>query len=570
MAEKKSVREKFIELMYVLLYVMLMMKETEEVGVENYDEKLQRIEDIKRNITIYCTNIASVLDTAVERSKSFENNENFKKKFDDVIRVHDIWKSYHEKSEEFAKKAIEDGGGYDENNKIKVPQDLVSVDNFVKENKIEELKKYITDISNEVKDISEDDETMLKILEELKYFGVNKIVNRDPNSNEDVEVPLFKDKKLVDLLYYLYNEELNISSYMRIIFDKLMKGIELTHPNFENFELIVIPKKDVIVAGKNYEATVFLNVKDYVKIENEEPVITVNGNPINVTNGVGIISIPTKKNLEFDEEGKCTISYRVKYTQRNPYSDKNIEVEKDFAFNVINKNEIEGQIDVSKVFYKSCSNKYIIKNLDPDPNVNITYNIEGGNIEKTDVKSQTETELTIFPTSDKCKLLVIKDGEVSNTFEFVTMDIPDPSYDFYVGDSVLYPDKINEMRDSDLDDISIDVLCNELFSKSYPLDSVFAVKNWVIEFTDAKGNQLGSKSVKDSNTAIFDDNEKDIIKLNNCKFITVKVSNIIRYHKKDENSKPEEIELFKPGEFLTRKIEVIHKKNTKKGKGKNR
>jgi hypothetical protein len=71
---------------------MLMMKESEE-HVENYDEKLQRIEDLKRNITIYCTNIASVLETANERSKSFENNDQFKKKFDDVIKVHDIWKS---------------------------------------------------------------------------------------------------------------------------------------------------------------------------------------------------------------------------------------------------------------------------------------------------------------------------------------------------------------------------------------------------------------------------------------------------------------------------------------------
>ena len=126
MAVKKGIREKFIELMYVLLYVMLMMKESEENG-DNYTEKLQRIEDIKRNITIYCANIASVLETANERSKSFENNELFKKKFDDVIRVHDIWKSYHDRSEEFARKAIEDGGGSDENNKIKTPQALIYI-----------------------------------------------------------------------------------------------------------------------------------------------------------------------------------------------------------------------------------------------------------------------------------------------------------------------------------------------------------------------------------------------------------------------------------------------------------
>ena len=206
MAEKKNIREKFIELMYVLLYVMLMMKESEDHG-DNYDEKLQRIEDLKRNITIYCTNIASVLETANERSKSFENNEQFKKKFDDVIKVHDIWKNYHDRSEELAKKAIEEGGGYDENNKIKTPQDIVSVNNFVNENRIEELKKYINEISSEVKEISENDETMLKILEELNYFGVKKNINTvEGDKKNDVEEHLFKNKKLVDLLFYLYNE----------------------------------------------------------------------------------------------------------------------------------------------------------------------------------------------------------------------------------------------------------------------------------------------------------------------------------------------------------------------------
>ena len=113
---------------------------------------------------------------------------------------------------------------------------------------------------------------MLKILEELNYFGISRVVKEGDDKNV-IEEPLFKNKKLVDLLFYLYNEELNISSYMRIIFDKIMKGVDLTHPNFENFDLIVIPKKDVIVAGKNYEAEVFLNVKDYVKIEGEEPIV---------------------------------------------------------------------------------------------------------------------------------------------------------------------------------------------------------------------------------------------------------------------------------------------------------
>ena len=565
MAEKKSVREKFIELMYVLLYVMLMMKESEE-HVDNYDEKLQRIEDLKRNITIYCTNIASVLETANERSKSFENNEQFKKKFDDVIKVHDIWKSYHDRSEELAKKAIEEGGGYDENNKIKTPQDIVSVNNFINENRIEELKKYINEISSEVKEISEDDETMLKILEELNYFGVKKNINTvEGDKKNDVEENLFKNKKLVDLLFYLYNEELNISSYMRIIFDKIMKGVDLTHPNFENFDLIVIPKKDIIIAGRNYEAEVFLNVKDYVKIEGEEPIITVNNSQIGVNNGIGIISIPTSKDIEFDEDGKCVIKLKINYSQRNPFSDKNIEIEKEVTFTVINKNEIEGQLDVNKVFYKYCSNKYVIKNTDPDPNVNITYSIEGGRIENVNVKSQSETELIIFPNSDNCKLFVLKNGVVSTEFDFATMDIPDPTYDFFVGDSILYPDKLNTVKDIDLDDVTIDVICNELFSKSYPLDSKFAVKDWVIEFTDNKGNQLISKSVKDLNSVIFDDNEKNIIKSNNCKFINIKVNNIIRYHKQNENVTPEEIPLFKPGEFLTRKIEVVHKKNTKKG-----
>ena len=50
MAEKKGIREKFIELMYVLLYVMFMM--ASQNVVDDIGDKLLKVDEFKRNIQI--------------------------------------------------------------------------------------------------------------------------------------------------------------------------------------------------------------------------------------------------------------------------------------------------------------------------------------------------------------------------------------------------------------------------------------------------------------------------------------------------------------------------------------
>ena len=88
MAAKKGIREKFIELMYVLLYVMLMMSSGNVV--DDIEEKLLKVDEFKRNIDISCYDIDSIAKKAENNVRLFSNSADIKKNFENVLSIYKI------------------------------------------------------------------------------------------------------------------------------------------------------------------------------------------------------------------------------------------------------------------------------------------------------------------------------------------------------------------------------------------------------------------------------------------------------------------------------------------------
>lgn len=555
-------RKRYLELMYIILYVMSVLKMSKDIDDTKVDFKtaLLMVDDIKKDIEISRDDIATVAKTADEMTLTFENNEELKQILNSVKDFYDSWVIYYKNSERSIDELIMSGGGYD-NNVIKHPENTKSVNEFINEKGIEVINKYVEDIHNKIKDynFSDDDKVIQSILKSLKNF--NKCGN---TIDEEVSVngfySAFKDKTLVELVLFLYNKELSVARYLNTIINKLMDTAELSSPKFDNFEIIVIPKKETVIAGKNYEATIFLNAKDYVKIDGEEPIIKINGTRVNTENYIANIVYPTSRKVDFDKDGKHEVNLKIEYYQKNPFSNKDIELEKNVKFTIINKNEIEGTVATTNIFLKQCSNNFNIKNEDPELNDNITYSIEGGRIISVKNIDRYNTNLVVYPTADECKIIVKNNNEEIKSFVNNVSEPEMPNFDFLINGNQII-DQV-ELYSDNIDDVSIDVLNDLNFESKYPLDSTNVVKDWVIEFKDNNKKTFHTISVANSNTYNFSDNDKTLIN-SRCKYIYIRVNNVVRQHKDSENSNNiEEIPLIKPFEILARQIKVLHRPKT--------
>ena len=558
MAAKKGIREKFIELMYVLLYVMFMM--ASQNVVDDIGDKLLKVDEFKRNIEISCSDIDSIVEKAKNNIRLFNNSANIKKNFENVVNIFKIWEKYKIDNEEEIIKMIDEAGGYKEDNNLKSPDNKDVVLNFINNGNFTNIKKRVNDIIDKINeyDFLKKDDIFVKINSELNNFLVSDIANQGDNITEKNE-NIFSGKRLIDVLYYLYYKELNISSYIRIILDKMFNNIVLDHPNFDKFDLIVVPKSNKIIAGNDYEATIFLNAKDYFKIENEEPEIKVDGINIKVKDYIGNFVFPTSRNFNFDENGECKITLNVEYFQKNPFSDKDIILKKNINFTVIRKDEVEGRIDVLNKFYKKCLNKYILKVEDHELKKELEFRFSGGNLISVNKdKSSNEVELVLYPTEDNCYLSVLSNSREINKFNFIAIDTPMPTLDILVN----YKQIVDgvEFDAKDLQNIFIDVINDENFEISYPLDSTNSIKYWYIEIKDHDKRTIKTIEVRDSNSYEFSISDMEFLNNKKCAYLYIRVKDIFREHRDVEGGEVKDsIALLSPFEIFGKQIKILHK-----------
>ena len=551
-------RKRYLELMYIVLYVMSIKTEKVDLKKMGLEVTLSMINDLRRDIEISCEDIDSMAKSANEMELTFNNNEELKQISENIKDFYNTWMSYYKNSERKTEELIISAGGYNNNKSIKHPENTRSVNEFIKEKNIEIIKKYVEDISNKINECNfpKEDKIIQNILKSLKNFEIC-----DDGTSDDIFLNSFNNKfnnkPLAELVHFLYSKEYSISLYAKMIIDRLIKAAELNSPTFDNFELIVIPKKETVIAGKNYEATVFLNAKDYVKIDGEEPIVKVNGTKVNTENYVANIVYPTSRDVKFDKDGKHEMTLKIEYFQKNPFSNKDIELEKDVKFTVINKNEIEGSIATTNILLKQCSNNFNIKNEDPELNNNITYSIEGGRIISVKNIDRYNTNLVVYPTADECKIIVKNNNEEIKSFVNNVTEPEMPTFDFLVNGNQIVDQM--ELYSDNISDITIDVLNDLTFESNYPLDSTNSIKDWVIELKDDYKKTFNTISITNNNTYNFSDSDKALID-SRCKYIYIRVNNVVRQHKDSETSNNiEEIPLIKPFEILARQIKVLHR-----------
>ena len=517
MNQAQKTRNRLIELMYIMLTVMLALS-IYDIPSDEYVAINENIEEnIKKIFEKHTQLIEKIKKKGIDIVEQYENIAN--KMFD----LYEREKKFLEKVNEIKNKVITEAGGYNEKGKIKKPHDKNSIKKIMIELKNRELIKNL---------ISEINEKINSLCKELNI----------ENNNQEIEID-FNKKSLISTLVYFSQNQNNVVTMSDYIFSKLFEQLKLEEPIFDKYELIIIPKNSVVIAGKDYEADVFLNVK----IENTEPEIKVNEKKIDVKNGIGKIKIKTSKHLIFDKNGKHIKVLDISFMQKNPLTGKNIEIKKEISFTVLQKQNIEGETVVHNSLYKFCKNIYILKNNDPEEKNTLRVLLDGGKVfEKS--KTQTRTELIIVPRKDECSLHVYDNDSEVFSQNFNINETPMPVINVIINGKHFNEGTLFES--SSIRNIYINITPENNFASMYPEDANYKLKKWSILYCKNK-KIIEKKNIENTEEYSFK-NDKEILRI--CDKIIIQIEKICRI-----NFEQEEINILEDGSIISRSYNVFTK-----------
>lgn len=484
-----DVRKRIIELLYVLQLVLLYSY----LNNVPFEECLDVILNIDENVQSIFKKHSSIINN-IKAETIDEKDEDILKK---IFNIYSLENEFLEFVYNTKNKIIEKSGGIDENNKIKNPNDKNSVKEIMIKN---EGEKEFYNLYNEI------NEEITKLCEYLNIKN-NSVIKKEINFNKT---------SLISCFNFFLKYENSVVTIVDLIFDKLFSKLNEGKHIFKDYCLIIVPKSQTVIAGQEYEASVFLNVP----IKDTEPEIKINDNEqINVDNGVGKIKIKTSKNIKFDEDGKCIQYVNIKFTQKTKTGEI-INLKKNISFTVINKKNISGNIKIHGNIYKYCKNLYTIENSYPKENELLYFTFDGGKIIVLENK-QANSELILVPYNDKCTLHVYEQDIEVFTQDFNVQDVPMPKISVFINNKNYDEGSILDI--STLREINIDIVPDNSFKSIHSEDSDYEIKKWRILF--CKNNKIISeRNIINSEEYTF--NNEDISQ--KCDKIIIQIEKIYR------------------------------------------
>ena len=510
----KEARNKLIQLLYLTLtalvaILILHINPSEQIKI--YKALEEHCQNLYKKHTEKCKIIQSQLN------KSNAHNKNIYKK---IIDLFDLETSTINTITALEEKLISSSGGGNKDDELK---------NLNKTNIVQKI--MITENGSK---------TLYENLNGFKH-KINNLGFKNNFSFEEYKIN-FNDTALITALLYLSQNKENVIITTDIIYAKLIDTLTVEEYIFDKYELIIIPKSDVVFAGKYYEADVFLNVK----IPTTIPEITVDGNKINIKDNIGKIKIKTSRKINFDKEGKYNQTIDVHFKQKNPENNKDIKLEKKISFVIVNKQSIECKNNFSESLYKFCANNYTILNHDPDDSSKITFSVDYGEIKELS-KTSFEYSLLIYPTGDTCTLSVLNDDVTVLNKTFSVRDAPMPKIDVVINDKIYSENSF--FKAEDLREVGIQIIPDEDFSTTHPDENIYKISRWDILFCKNK-KIINSISIEDENVYNLRKN-KDLLR--SCDTIMIQIKQIQRV-----NYKQEKINVFKDGEIITRSYNIVN------------
>ena len=467
-SEKLSPRQKMIGMMYLVLVALLALQVSNSV-LEKFiliNKSLER--DIRREETRNRKTLARISTTVSESGRRESDVEvlkkatNVRKNTRKVIAFVDTLKA------ELIKRT---GGEDKETGRIYGLKDDTEVASLmINNNKANELKNllngYIKYVSNATG---------------KKYDPIaldakdSDLFRKDPNQADKNFAQLnFEKTPLAAALATLSRLGLEVVRIEATSLAELAQRVGAEDIKFDRIVPVVKPKSNIVVAGGEYKADLFLTASS----SGIEPIMNIDGKEITVEDGMGKISfIASAKN--YNREGLAEKSFEAAIQIERPGGDDTTFTQAITYF--VAKPVIQVQAVAVQALYLNCGNELNIQVPILGEQYNPSFTAKGATI----VPGQGKGLVTVIPKAPEVKLNVYSSNNLLGTQTFKVRTLPKPEIRVTSRGK-----EVNEKTGVPLpgpSTLELRAVADKSFQELLPKDARYRVAKW--ELTLARGSR---------------------------------------------------------------------------------
>jgi gliding motility-associated protein GldM len=261
----------------------------------------------------------------------------------------------------------------------------------------------------------------------------------------------------------MMTEVLNRESF---VLEELRRQVGAGDIKFDNIIPMVRAESKYVAAGTKYEADFFLAAS----MSSVVPQMKINGNPINVTNGIGKVEF-TATGGGYDANGQVRRTYRGEITIPRPGGDTTFIQE--FEYFVVQP-VVQIQSATIQRLYLNAGNELNIQ----VPALGAAYNPRITATGATVIDGPTKGLVTVVPNAAKVTLSISSDGTLIDTKDFDVSRIPVPKVQAVINNRPA--DTRIGMPIAQVRALRMDAIAEENFRSMLPNDARYRVAEFEV------------------------------------------------------------------------------------------
>ena len=300
----------------------------------------------------------------------------------------------------------------------------------------------------------------------------------------------FEETPVIAALAVLSNYQNKVATIEGEVVNMLAGKVGASDHKLGELFPIVKPVSQVVAAGTNYEAEMFLT-GTITGLENPE--MTLNGKPLKVENGKGMVKFKATGG-KYDKDGKIKKTWKGTVKIQDPLTgaDKMLEhTEEYFVANPV----LQVQSASVQALYLNCGNDLQINCPALGTEYDPKFRAAGG----TASAGKKKGEVTIVPTTPNVTVTVSSGGTKIDDLKFKVRKIPKPDVVALNGSKPV--DEKRGMKAPGPRSIKMKAIPDESFKTFLPKDARYKVTSW--EATLVRGKRPVDKKTFTSETGNF-------------------------------------------------------------------
>ncbi|WAC12115.1 type IX secretion system motor protein PorM/GldM [Dyadobacter pollutisoli] len=468
---KETPRQKMIGMMYLVLTAMLALQVSSAI-IEKFILLNNSLELSSGAANKLNQETVLKIKAAVEKSGNRAADVAVIKQADEVRKFSaDITNELNALKQEIINKA---GGGLNEEGGIKNPQEEAKVAELMiatgKKGKAYELKETLNAYTAKLNELSPNKFQMLAMdgREDPVVKG-----NKEQRNKDFAELN-FESTPVAAALAVLSQKQTDIRRMEGEVLNYLASKVGAADVKFDRILAMVSADAKTVVAGTKFKGQMFIAAS----ATGITPRMSLNGSPVKVENGVGLIEF-TAQGGGYDKEGLAKRQLQARITIPTPSGrDTTYTMNQDYF---VVKPSYQIETGTLPPLYLGCANKLSIQSPALGPLWAPSFSTDGGEI----INSGQKGKFTIVPSKAQLNITVSNAGSVLGSEPFRVNKVPKPSLEVRVNGAVF--DERRGAPASGTRSIQVIAVPDESFKNFSPEDAKFRVAQ--VEISLARGTR---------------------------------------------------------------------------------